>query len=92
MAKQRAFAMFKPDKGKEDELKEIPKEDLPVLKEHGLISDKEIFTIKAKDGTISEIFESLSGEAKAVAHEDPSFSSYGPHDRHKHFPRNERFG
>lgn len=72
MAKKLAFAMYKPNEGKENELKEILKEHLPILKEYGLISAKETYTIRAKDGTIIEIFEWLSEEAKVIAHQHPA--------------------
>ena len=72
MAKQLAFAMYKPNEGKEGDLKEILKEHLPLLREFELISDKETYTIKATDGTIIEIFEWLSEETKAIAHQHPA--------------------
>lgn len=67
-----AFAMYKPNEGKADELKEILKNHLPQLREYGLISDRDTYTIQSEDGTIIEIFEWASEEAKATAHRHPA--------------------
>lgn len=75
MERQLAFAMYKPKEGKEEELQEILKLHLPVLKEYGLISEKETYTVRAKDGTMIEIFEWMSEESKAVAHQHPAMRS-----------------
>jgi hypothetical protein len=70
-----AFAMYKPNEGKEDELNEILKSHLPVLKEYGLISDQAPYTVRSSDGTIIEIFEWKDEESKAIAHQHPAMRS-----------------
>ena len=75
MERQLAFAMYKPKEGMEQELEEVLKLHIPLLKEYGLISEKETCTVRSKDGTIIEIFEWMSEESKAVAHQHPATRS-----------------
>jgi hypothetical protein len=75
MQRQLAFAMYKPKEGKEQELEQILEQHIPVLREYGLISEREAYTVQSKDGTVIEIFEWMSEEAKAVAHQHPAMRS-----------------
>ncbi|MBP1965703.1 hypothetical protein [Paenibacillus aceris] len=65
------MAMYRPHPGKEDELAEIVKEHVPMLREEGLITDFTPVTLQSADGTLIEIFEWLSEEAKDKAHTSP---------------------
>ncbi len=67
-----AFAMYKPKKGKEQEMKDILKDHLPTLRKYELITDKGHFFAQSADGTLIEIFEWASDEAKKAAHEHPA--------------------
>lgn len=59
---------YKPKTGKEEALKEVMKTHLPILKQEGLVRDKESYVMEAADGTIIEVFEWLSKEAIEKAH------------------------
>lgn len=59
---------YKPKPGKEEALKELMKTHLPILKQEGLVRDKESYIMEAADGTIVEVFEWLSAEAVQKAH------------------------
>lgn len=63
------MALYRPKSGKEDELKEILKVHIPVLREEGLITERELLTLQAEDGTIIEIAEWKSTEAIDKAHQ-----------------------
>jgi len=65
------IASYMPKAGKEAELLEILKEHVPILRNLGLATDKAVHIMKAKDGTIVEVFEWESEEAIAKAHKHP---------------------
>lgn len=65
------MAMYRPHPGKEGELAEIVKGHVPMLREEGLITDFTPVTLQSLDGTLIEIFEWLSEEAKDKAHTSP---------------------
>lgn len=62
------MALYRPQPGKELELKEILKGHIPALREEGLLTDLELLTLQAEDGTIIEIAEWKSPEAIDQAH------------------------
>ena len=62
---------YKPKPGKEAALKELIKTHLPRLKQEGLVTDRESIIMEASDGTVIEVFEWLSDEAKKKAHKNP---------------------
>lgn len=62
------IATFKPKEGKKELLLEAVREHLPVLKKEGLITDRPGYAMKAKDGSIIEVFEWKSEEAIDRAH------------------------
>lgn len=66
-----AMALYRPHPGKEEELQEIVKQHVPILREEGLITDYPPLLLKAKDGTLIEIFEWKCDEAKNQAHQNP---------------------
>lgn len=62
---------YKPKPGQADALKALMQTHLPRLKAEGLVRDKESFIMEAADGTIVEVFEWLSDESIAQAHQNP---------------------
>ncbi|WP_308637170.1 antibiotic biosynthesis monooxygenase [Paenibacillus silvisoli] len=66
-----AVALYRPHPGKENELREIVKEHGPALVAEGLITEHPMLQLGAEDGTIIEIFEWKSVEAKDQAHKSP---------------------
>jgi len=62
---------YKPRPGKSEALKELTKTHVPRLLKAGLVTTREPVIMEAADGTIVEIFEWLSDEAIANAHQNP---------------------
>lgn len=62
------FAIYKPNEGKEDELLELIKVHTPLLFKEGLLADKSVFVLKAKQGEIIEVFKWSSLDAINQAH------------------------
>ncbi|WHY69161.1 antibiotic biosynthesis monooxygenase [Neobacillus sp. SuZ13] len=63
------MALYRPNPGKEEELKELLKVHIPTLRAEELITDRELLTLQAADGTIIEIAEWRSTEAIEKAHQ-----------------------
>ncbi|WP_144550054.1 antibiotic biosynthesis monooxygenase [Bacillus sp. X1(2014)] len=63
------MALYRPHPGKEEELKELLKVHIPTLREEELITNRELLTLQAEDGTIIEIAEWRSTEAIEKAHQ-----------------------
>ena len=59
---------YTPKPGKEDDLLKAVQKHLKVLSEEQLVSDRPAHVMRAKDGTIVEVFEWRSAEAIAAAH------------------------
>ena len=68
---QISIACYKPKPGKEHELHGVVKRHLPVLRSEGLATAREAVIMRAKDGTIIEVFEWTSAEAIDAAHKNP---------------------
>ncbi len=68
---QITIAAYRPFAGKDAELLEEVKSHLPILQELGLASDRPSHVMRAKDGTIIEVFEWKSKEAVEQAHTNP---------------------
>ena len=66
------IAAYEPRKGKEEALKVLMQAHWFLLKKEGLVSDRKPILMKAKDGTMIEVFGWKSKEAIASAHADPS--------------------
>ncbi len=64
--------MYKPKDGSEEDLKNILKDHLPVLKQLGFITGAGHFFARSANGTLIEIFEWVSEEAKVAAHQHPA--------------------
>lgn len=62
---------YRPRPGKEQELLQLTREHLPILRSQGLATDRPSYVMKAADGTIIEVFEWKSAEAIAAAHQNP---------------------
>jgi quinol monooxygenase YgiN len=69
------MGIYRPKPGKENELKKILKVHIPTLREEGLLTDRELLTLQAEDGTIIEIAEWKSNEAKVKAHQSEKVMS-----------------
>ena len=63
---------YRPLAGKEQRLLELTKEHVPILRGLGLATERPAYAMRAKDGTIVEVFEWKSKEAIATAHENPA--------------------
>ena len=61
---------YKPKPGQEDALLALTRDHVPRLRRLGLASDRPFLAMKAKDGTVVEVFEWNDG-AIAKAHEHP---------------------
>jgi hypothetical protein len=64
------IAAYRPKPGQEAALLELTRDHVPRLRRLGLATDRPCLTMKAKDGTIVEVFEWKDG-AIAKAHHHP---------------------
>ena len=62
---------FRPKEGKEQELLEVVHDHLPILRSLGLATERPTLAMRAKDGTILEVFEWKSSDAIVEAHKNP---------------------
>lgn len=62
---------YQPKLGKEKELDELTRKHYDLLKNAGLVSDRIPIIMKAKNGTIIEVFEWKSAAAIEQAHTHP---------------------
>ena len=67
-----AIVAYRPLPGKEQRLLELTKQHLPLLRREGLATDRPSCVMRAKDGTVVEVFEWKSKEMLAAAHENPA--------------------
>ena len=65
------ISSYKPKPGKESELLEVVKTHVPILRELGLATERRVIAMKAKNGTILEVFEWVSKQAIIDAHQNP---------------------
>lgn len=65
-------ACYKPRPGCEGALLELVRNHLPPLRAEGLVTDRAPILMRAADGTIVEVFEWVSQEAIAGAHQNPA--------------------
>ncbi|NHC39739.1 hypothetical protein G6549_07140 [Bacillus sp. MM2020_1] len=63
------MALYRPHPGKAEELKEVLKVHIPTLRKEELITNRELLSLQAEDGTIIEIAEWRSTEAIEKAHQ-----------------------
>jgi quinol monooxygenase YgiN len=62
------IASYRPKEGKEEGMKKVLRDHMPVLRKEGLITNFPVIVLKAKDGSYLEIFEWKSQEAINEAH------------------------
>jgi quinol monooxygenase YgiN len=67
-----SVACYKPKRGCEEALLELVRNHLPPLRAQGLVTDRAPIVMRTADGTIVEIFEWVSQEAIAGAHQNPA--------------------
>jgi hypothetical protein len=67
-----SVACYKPRPGCEQALLELVRDHLPPLRAEGLVTDRAPIVMRAADGTIVEVFEWVSQQAIASAHENPT--------------------
>ncbi len=65
---QFVIAAYRPRSGKEDALRRILKDHLPILRREGLATDRPPYLMRASDGTFVEVFEWKSAKAVEDAH------------------------
>ncbi len=69
MNKERVVIVgYRPFEGKEKQLEELMKTHISILREEGLVSEREAIVMRSKDGTIIEVFSWKSKEALEKAH------------------------
>jgi hypothetical protein len=66
-----SIACYRPKEGKHDELLQLTREHVPILRKQGLVTERPAYAMRAKDGTIVEVFEWKSNESIAGAHSNP---------------------
>ncbi len=71
MSTRIVIACYKPIAGKQEALESLVESHVQSLRDEGLVTDRQPIILKAKDGTITEIFEWKSKEAIELAHENP---------------------
>jgi len=64
------IACFVPKAGRESDLQELSRSHVPRLRAEGLATDREPIIAVAADGTVIEVFEWVSEEAIATAHQN----------------------
>ncbi len=67
-----SFAAYRPKPGKAEELREIVRTHVEILRGQGLATDRIPIVVQSKDGTIVEVFEWASDEAIHQAHSNPA--------------------
>jgi hypothetical protein len=67
-----SVACYRPRAGCEDALLTLVRNHLPPLRAEGLVTDRPSIVMRTADGTIVEIFEWISQEAVAGAHNNPA--------------------
>jgi hypothetical protein len=66
-----SVACYRPQPGCEEALLELVRHHLPPLRAEGLATGRPSIIMRTQDGTIVEVFEWVSQEAIARAHENP---------------------
>ncbi len=66
-----SVASFRPKPGKEEELRQVIADRLPLLRRLGFATDREAILMRSRDGVLIQVSEWSSDEAIAKAHETP---------------------
>src|SRR5215472_17981931 len=74
MSAQIVFAVYRPNQGKDAELRTLISRHLPALRKLGLVTKRDPLLLRAQDGSYIEIFEWISREAARRAHEHPEIA------------------
>lgn len=64
-----AVACYRPKPGRDADLLDTVRQHVPTLRAHGFVTDRPQVVMRSSDGTIVEILEWASPEAKQKAHE-----------------------
>jgi len=65
-----AIASYRPKAGKEVAFQELLKKHIPTLRAEGLLTEAPAYASRSANGTILEVFEWKSQEAKDKAHQN----------------------
>jgi len=65
------IAIYRPKKGKEEQLLKLVHEHLPILESQDLITKRKPIVMRAADNAVIEIFEWKSAKAIEQAHSNP---------------------
>jgi quinol monooxygenase YgiN len=71
MEERIVIVAYKPKQGKMEELKQLMKEHVPILREQHLATDRTPIIMEANDGTVIEVFEWKSEQSMKEAHSNP---------------------
>jgi len=63
---------YRPKPGKEKQLLNLVRSRVPTLRKEGLVTDRALIIMRARDGTIIEVSEWKSHEAIDAAHKNPN--------------------
>jgi quinol monooxygenase YgiN len=66
------IACYRPKPGKGAELESLMREHVPILRAQALVTDRVPIAMRAKDGTVVEVFEWTSAAAIEGAHKNPA--------------------
>jgi len=66
------IAAFRPKAGQAQALQAVVAKHWHVLRDQGLVTEREPFVMKAADGTLLEVFEWRSAQAIEQAHSNPA--------------------
>ncbi len=65
------IACYRPKAGKERDLHQLMREHVPTLQRESLASKRNPIIMRARDGTVVEVFEWASGGSADAAHGNP---------------------
>ena len=65
------IAAYRPKPGAEQNLLQCVRDHLPILRTQKLVTDRPPYVMRARDGTIVEVFEWKSEAATTQAHSNP---------------------
>ena len=66
-----SIACYRPKPGRDADLLQLTREHIPILRKERLVTDRAPYAMRAKDGTIVEVFEWESDDAIDRAHRNP---------------------
>jgi hypothetical protein len=69
------IAAYRPKPGQSDALLALVREHVPILRRAGMATEVPPVVLKAADGTLLEIFDWVSEQAVARAHESPEIQA-----------------